>query len=280
MSSRIAWLLFFASLIFLAGSAISCGGSSNSGVCSVVPGETYDVAGDWTLTVSSNGTTTSGPGVISTAGLALFFEPSSAPAGAGDTASLPTITGLSNCFSGNINSYNTPVNGGNSGIAQAQGSISSSTAISGSFQNTQDGTSGTFAVATNSPLAGSVTALSGSGWSGEIEGGAQAVTWSITMTAAGSANSMSFTGSGQLASGAVCDINGTFSQEVANTENLNVFDVSINFGAGCPFSNVTGLGFESSSDYFAINSGASGTYLYAVPSGGASVLEIFKPAGI
>jgi hypothetical protein len=91
---------------------------------------------------------------------------------------------------------------------------------------------------------------------------------------------MGFTGAGPLSGGGTCDINGTFNQEGGNAANLNVFDVSITFGAGCPFSNVTGLGFESSSDYFTMNGSASGTYLYAVPSGSASVLEIFKPAGM
>ena len=86
---------------------------------------------------------------------------------------------------------------------------------------------------------------------------------------------MSFSGTG-LSGATTCDINGTFSQEGGNVANLNVFDVSITFGAGCPFSNVSGVGFESNSDYFDMNSNAAGNYLYAVSSGSALVLEIFK----
>jgi len=241
-------------------------------------GPAYNVAGDWMLSVSSNGATTTGPGAISTAGLALFFEPSSEPAGAGDTAILPAITGGSNCFSGLIYSYDTPATGGNTGKANAQGSINSATSISGSFQNTSDGTTGTFALAPNSPLTGSVTALTGSGWLGEIEGATTADILQITLTASGTNSGMTLQGT----DGTNCTVSGTFTQEGGNASTLNVFDVSITYtGTSCSVTGTqTGLGFETNSDYFAMNGSAAGTYLYAIPSGSATVLEIYKPSGM
>ena len=74
---------------------------------------------------------------------------------------------------------------------------------------------------------------------------------------------------------------GTFAQEVANIATLNVFDVSLTFsGTGCPTPTttaITGLGFESSSDYFSYNFSSPGAYLYAdmLDPAGAFVLEIY-----
>jgi len=88
---------------------------------------------------------------------------------------------------------------------------------------------------------------------------------------------MSFTGVDVDA----CSVVGTFTQEGGNVSNLNVFDVSITYaGSICPATGtITGLGFESSSDYFGITGGATGTYFYAISSSGAAVFEIF-PAGL
>jgi len=74
--------------------------------------------------------------------------------------------------------------------------------------------------------------------------------------------------------GAGCNVSGTFNQETGN-----VFDVSLTLsGDSCSVSSITGLGFESSSDYLNVNGGAAGTYLYAVSSSSDLVLEVFKPA--
>jgi len=60
----------------------------------------------------------------------------------------------------------------------------------------------------------------------------------------------------------------------------NVFDVSLNFSGseGCLVGSLSGLGYEASSDYFGLNGNAQGTYLYAVSSGSAEVMEVYKPA--
>jgi hypothetical protein len=87
---------------------------------------------------------------------------------------------------------------------------------------------------------------------------------------------MSLSGTALLGPGTTCTMSGTFTQEGGNVANMNVFDTSITFGAGCPFSNFTGIGLESKSDYFSQNGSAPGTYLYAASSSSAMVLEIFK----
>jgi hypothetical protein len=101
--------------------------------------------------------------------------------------------------------------------------------------------------------------------------------WQMTFTATGNGASMSFSGSSTDG----CNISGTLSQEGGNLSTLNVFDVSITYtGTNCPAAGtVTGLGFESSSDYFSVTGGVAGTYLYAASSTSASVFEIY-PAGL
>lgn len=72
---------------------------------------------------------------------------------------------------------------------------------------------------------------------------------------------------------------GTFTQEGSN----NVFDVTMTItGTGCPMGQapgtVTGLGFESNSDYFDLNGFQPSTYLYADLLGSAPfVIEIYPP---
>jgi hypothetical protein len=72
-------------------------------------------------------------------------------------------------------------------------------------------------------------------------------------------------------------VSGTFNQEGGDLSTLNVFDTSITFsGSGCPATGtLTGVGFESSSDYFSMNGKAQGTYFYAASSSSAAVFEIF-----
>jgi hypothetical protein len=116
-------------------------------------------------------------------------------------------------------------------------------------------------------LSGSVTALSGS-LIAEIEGAANPAIWTLNFSPAGAGASMSLSGSDNQS----CNVTGTFTQEGSS----NVFDVSMTFtGSGCPAGTLSGLGFESNSDYFQMNGGAAGVYLYAASSKSASVFEIF-----
>jgi len=265
---KFALLLSFACLVLVCALITSCG-SGNSGGGENCSGPAVDVVGDWTLDTSGNGGSASGPGIINGSGLAVFFQttPADDP-NDGTTVVMPSITGASKCISGTATAYATPANGGSSASQTVQGTINSSTSISGSLSNGNN-----FSLTSSSPLTGSVTALSGTGWLSEEEGAIQPIIWDITLTPTGNNNSMSFTGTS-----ATCNINGTFNQEGSSTANLNVFDVTVTSVEGCPFDNFTGIGFESSSDYFGMNGGAAGTYLYAASAvNGATVLEIFKP---
>jgi hypothetical protein len=154
--------------------------------------------------------------------------------------------------------------------------VTSATSISGTIAGTATGNVN-FSDVPNSPLNGPVTALSGVQWTGEFEGAADPIIWNINFLSAGNNNSVSFRGFGTNRDGTTCDMSGTFNQEGGNAANLNVFDISItSLNGGCPLgATVTGVGFESNSDYFNLNGNAAGTYFYAVPSNGASVLEIF-----
>jgi hypothetical protein len=71
-----------------------------------------------------------------------------------------------------------------------------------------------------------------------------------------------------------CEANGTFTEVGTN----NVFDVSITLMPTCPITGTfTGIGFESSADYFGLNGGNADTYLYADILDGTStfVIEFF-----
>jgi len=111
-----------------------------------------------------------------------------------------------------------------------------------------------------------------------VEGAAEPIIWNMVFTATG--NNMSFNGFGAQADGSVCYMSGTFNQEGSGSAALNIFDISItSLDGGCPIGGTTtGVGFESDSDYFGMNGHAPGTYLYAVSSSSAFVLEIFQPS--
>lgn len=257
--------VLLSSLVFLAilsAGIISC--SSSSGGATACTGGPYNVVGDWTL--SSGGA--SGPGVINSSGLAVFFETSATVPTPGNTVVMPTISGACS-FSGTATSYNTPLSGGGTTTTTATGNVTSDTSISGTVSN---GTA--FTLTPNSALSGSPTALSGS-MLGEIEGWTGTNLWQLSFSPAGTGKGMSFSGSD---SSQGCTVSGTFSQEGGGSSTLNVFDVSITyFGTGCPTTGtVTGLGFESNTDYFDMNASAPGTYLYAASSSSASVFEIFQ----
>jgi hypothetical protein len=266
--------VFLLSLICLGAwgiTAISCGSSSNAPTSNCTG--TYNVVGTWQGTFHADNTSLTVFGAIDSAGLALFFD-NSPPGETGDTLALPAITGA--CyFSGDITAYAEPgsVQPGNP-IAitdTAQGNVGSTTSITGVFSGT---TSGNFSAVSFSPLSGSVAALTGS-LTGQVEGtiNGQGVLLNLTFSQPNSGSAgMTFTGTEV---GTTCTVSGSFDQVATN----NVFDVSIAFsGSGCPATGtVTGIGFESNTDYFDMNGSAAGTYLYAdllAPSG-PFVLEIF-----
>jgi len=257
MLRAILSLLSLACLALMCALATNCGGSSGSGGGGCTGGP-YDVVGDWTLNVTGSGGG-SGPGLINSAGLAVFFE-NSVPL---VTVTLPAITGTCS-FTGTATAY---AANGQTATDTVQGNVNSATSISGKISN-----GNTFSLVPNTPLTGSVTALSGSGWEGELEGETIGLL-PLTFTPSGNYQSMSVAGTE-----AGCSVSGTFNQEVGSS--TNVFDVSLTFSgaSGCLVGTVSGLGYEASSDYFGINGGASGTYLYAISSGGAEVMEVYKPA--
>ena len=243
---------------------LNCG-SSNSKFVANCTGGPFNVAGDWMITLTGSGGSVSGPGVINSAGLAVFFQTTNTVPAPGDTAMFPAITGTT-CFSGTGTSYGTPFSGGGSASDTVQGTVNSNTSISGTLSN-----GSSFSMVSDSPLTGSVTPLSGS-FLAEIEGQLTAAIWQLTFVPGGTGSSMSFFGT----DGMSCTISGTFTQEGGNVSNVNIFDVSMTLsGVGCPATTVSGLGFESSSDYFGINGGLAGTYLYSMSSSSALVFEIF-----
>ncbi len=273
ISHKLLLLSSFACLVAVAAAMIACGGSSKSStVNSACTGGPYDVTGDWTLTTPS----ASGPGVINSSGLAVFFQTNTNVPAPGDTAVFPAILGACS-FSGTGTAYATEASGGGAASNTVTGTVSSANSISGTISATSSGNSN-FSMTSNSPLSGSVTALSGNQWIGEFEGQSVPVIWNIVLSSTGSGSSMSFVASGAQPSGAICYMSGTFTQEGENVTNLNVFDISItSLDGGCPLgATVTGVGFESNSDYFNLNANAPGTYFYAIPSNSAAVLEIFQ----
>jgi hypothetical protein len=267
---KFLWVLALAALIFIAALSIGCASSSPAQTC----GTLFNPVGNWQLTINDvGGGSLAGYGAIDSSGLALFFDTNASYGGAGDTVELPVISG--NCsFSGNMVAYAAPGTITNAPIITdpALGTINSSTSISGSFTGMPTtNPSGTFSLAPFSPLSGSVTAVSGAK-TGTVKGtiGGQAVVLSLTFTPTGTGNDMSFT----TANLAGCEANGTFTEQSAS----NVFDVSITFVPTCPITGTfTGLGFESSSDYFGLNNGNADTYLYAdiLDSSNTFVMEIY-----
>jgi hypothetical protein len=264
------WLLLIA-LAAACAISFSCGSSSPT-KCTGGP---YNVVGNWQGTFTAGSTSLAAYGAIDASGLALFFD-ATPPGEIGDTLLLPAITGACS-FSGKVTAYAEPGSvplGNPIAITDtSQGNVTSTSAISGTFSGP---TSGNYSLASFSPLSGSAAALTGA-LSGEVEGSinGQGVLFNLTFSAPmpGSA-SMSFSG---IQTGSSCSLSGTFTQVGTS----NVFDVSVTFPAsGCPVSGaITGLGFESNTDYFDLNGTAAGTYLYAdlLASSGPFVIEIFTP---
>jgi hypothetical protein len=249
--------------------ASSCGGSESC------KGGPYNVVGDWHITVTqTNGPSLSGYGAIDSHGVALFFD-NSPTNGTGDTLEMPTITG-SCSFSGNMTAYEEPGGpfSGQSVADAAKGNVASNANITGTFTGTVS--TGGFSASKFSPVTSTVSAIIGQK-TGEVEGkiNSDSILLPLTFSATGTGNSMSF--SGNLNQN--CTVAGTFTQ----VGTANVFDVSITFTStaanGCPITGKsTGIGFESSSDYFGFNANNSNdTYLYAdiLDSSNSFVMEIF-----
>jgi hypothetical protein len=280
MLRKIAWLLTSASLVLIGAMTFSCGSSSIS-VHPSCSGGPYSIVGNWQMTVTPTGVTAvTGYGAIDSAGLALFFDTSSST-GAGDTLELPTLTGA--CyFSGNVISYPEPTSTGTTTTVtdSVQGNVNSASSITGIFTGTtSSGTSssttsntlsGTLSAVPFSPLSGAPTALSGAR-TGEIEGVTDTLSLTFSPT---TGSSMSFAGTDT----SKCSVSGIFTQVGTS----NVFDVSytVSGASPCVAATLTGIGFESNTDYFDLNNNAAGTYLYAdiLEASGAVVLEVFQPA--
>ncbi len=260
--------LSFISLVFMCAMLTNCGSSSSSSSVGTGGGP-YNVVGNWQTNVTAGGGSVPFVGVINSQGLALLFGdvvPDMEDIDyVGDTWELPTITGASS-FSGTTSMYaalGTQLPGGGTvDTVSMQGTVNSATSISGKNSD------GSFTLSAYSPLSGSATAFSGktSGWFDENG-------FNLAFTPTGSGQSMSFTGSNTFG----CDISGSFTQEATN----NVFDVSMTITGtvDCPITgSMTGLGFESNSDYFDINEFQPGTYLYADMLGSTPfVFEIYQP---
>lgn len=276
MSRKIILLSSIASLALLALITISCGTTSGS-TNTACTGGPYDIVGNWQVTLTSSNGSDTLYGAIDSAGLALAFDNNSAQQTTGDTIELPTLTGTCS-FSGTATAYAEPT-----GIAQspealtASGNVTSTTSITGSYSGSA---TGTFTAAPFKPLTGSVTTLSGS-VTGEAEGAPNGIgildPFTFTPTSAGTNSNMSFTTS--LATSPNCTVSGTFTQVTT----ANVFDVSITFaGTSCALTGTfTGLGFESSTDYFGFTTGtsATGPFLYAdiLASSNTFVMEFWVP---
>ena len=276
MLRKFAWFVTLASLAVIGTLALSCGSSSTPAKACT---GTYNVVGDWQIAVTDTNSLTSLTeyGAIDASGLALFFD-NTQPAGSGDSAELPTLSG-SCSFSGNVNAYPEPggPNAGPTITDAAQGNVTSNVAFAGTFTGTGNNPSGTFTGTPFSPLTGAVAALSGAK-TGAVQGtiNGQPVVLPLIFTPSGTINSMSFTTNAALDPN--CSVSGTFTAVGTN----NVFDVSMTFtsigGAGCAITGTfTGLGFESSSDYFSLNNKSAETYLYAdvLASSNTFVMEIF-----
>jgi len=274
MSHRFVLPSAVVSLVLIAVLTISCGGSSNNNLQQGCTAGPYNVVGDWQITISDNGGgSASGYGAIDSSGLALFFDNSQATASTGDTVELPTITGACS-FTGNFVAFSEP-GGPSSGSMitdTSQGNVTSATAINGAFTGSGSNPSGTFKLAPLTALTGSASAVSGAKTAvvqGALNG--QPVLLPLTFTPTGTDASMSFSSNVVGLCGAI----GTFTQ--VNT--ANVFDVSITLsGTGCGITGTfTGIGFESSTDYFKDNGNNPDTYLYAdiLDSTNTFVLEFF-----
>jgi len=273
MPSKFLLTLSFVCLVLVAALTMSCG-SSGAKPCTGGP---YNVVGDWRLTVTdTGGVPLTMYGAIDSAGLALFFDNSLGDSG--DTAELPVMTGTC-AISGNVTAYAEPGGpiSGTSSVEAAQGNVISDSAFTGTFTGA---VSGTFSAVSSTPIT-AVTAVTGGKTGVIIQGPAngQPVLLPLTFSGGGSGNLMIMNFTTTNLAG--CEASGTFTEVGTSNEleALNVFDVSITLQPTCPVTGTfTGLGFESSTDYFGLNPGGNAdTYLYADILDGTNsfVMEIY-----
>jgi hypothetical protein len=260
-ASRIVVLMSFTSLVLIGVMTVGCGNSSpvRKTACTGGP---YDVAGVWSLALNNSPVST--PGVISSAGVAAFFDRSA------DEIVMPSITGACS-FSGNLTLYIGLINFGGATSYSAQGTVGSGPVISGTF-NTSTGPQSFVAIPYPAAFNGPPTALNGSMILVD-ESSPSTDRLQIQVMPSGTGNTANMTLSGT--DGLNCNVTGTFTQEGSDAANLNVFDTSITFtGTGCPaMGTLTGLGFEGSEDFIGFDNNP-GPFLYAVSSSSAEVIEI------
>jgi hypothetical protein len=270
MLRKFALLLSFACLILLGVLTIGCGSPSKSS-SSACTGGPYNVAGNWDIGIGDDSPNLSNVGVINSSGLAVFYSvgvtysfgiPQLIP----NVMVMPIITGACS-FSGTGTDY---VDGSSSIPFSMTGKVNSTTSISGMIQGSIGGTTQTnaYSIAPISPLSGSVVTLPSS-MSGTIQGTAIDDLTLTFSSSGGNSNSMAVSGSDTSS----CTVSGTLDQEGSS----NVFDVSIAIsGSECPLTGLKGLGFESNSDVFNVNSGAAAVYMYVISSSSDEVLEIYQ----
>jgi hypothetical protein len=251
MLRNVALLLCLACLTLLGVLMIGCGSSSKS-PSTACSGGPYNVVGDWNLTLNGFSGVA---GVINATGSAVFFNSSA------EVVVMPTITGACS-FSGSATLYS-PTNG--SSTSTVTGTVNSATSFGGMYAS--GSSSGAFTAAAITPLTGAITVPSNVMTMADYD---NVDVPYIQLTFSGTPGNMTF----NSPSDSDCATSGTFTEE----NGQNVFDVSMTLsGVRCPISGTfTGLGFESNSDYFNLNLGAAGIYLYAVSSDSATVFE-FAP---
>jgi hypothetical protein len=267
MPRNLALVVSFACLAFVAAIITSCGSSGNK-ISTMCTGGPFSVAGDWQGALSVNGINANIAGAINSKGQAVFFDdsPASDP-NSGSVLVLPAITGQTCSFSGSSIIYAAPLALGVILTGSAKGTISSNSSISatGTFNNS----SSNVTLSSFAPITGSATALTGVKDANIQQGPPLG---QLTLTQSGSGASMSLASFGATA----CPVNGTFTQDGST----NVFDVSLTFSGTSqvcpPAGTITGLGFESTTDYFGLTGSPQiqGTYLYAASSTSAIVVEI------
>ncbi len=225
---------------------VGCGGGGGGSSSSSTGNNpvTYDIQDTWSGVYSITGGSANVPvtAVIAQSGYGFFYDSS------GVVYVLPTLDG-GPILSGTLTAYapagTTFPNGQATEQFKVTGSVSN-LSISGSFSG--NGETGSFSLATFKSFSGTPSVMPGQ-WQGYYVGtGSSAV--DITMSANGS-----FTGSDAYG----CTITGTLTE----IQSTNLFHISADSsGAGCA-GQLSGLAFESASDYFNLFGGAAGTYYYA-----------------
>jgi len=267
MFSRFALLISFASLVLVGAMTISCG-SSSSATKPTCTGGPYYVAGDWSINLTVSRRYPVQAGVISPAGLALFFD------SAGDEIAIPGITGACS-FSDNLTLYIGQVNFGGTYSYPVQGNVQPGPAITGTISEPEGPQS--FVSVPLSPF--TPTALNSNMAAVDLSSAVACLRPGcvlVQVVPSGTGNSADMTLSGT--DGLNCYVSGTFAQEGSNAANLNAFDVSLTFtGTGCQVTGtINGLGFESPADYFGFTPyPPSGTFLYAMSANSANVFEFY-----